>query len=72
MGYRTWIKPGYEFLAFVPILVLVASIAWYLGPVLERLVFVVIHPETGVRTACGGRTSPGRALSSAIRLSSVL
>jgi phosphate transport system permease protein len=45
--YRTWIKPGYEFLAFVPILVLVASIAWYLGPVLERLVFVVIHPETG-------------------------
>ena len=47
MGYRTWIKPGSEFLAFVPILVLVASIAWCLGPVLERLVFVVIHPETG-------------------------
>ena len=61
MGYRTWIKPGSEFLAFVPILVLLASIAWYLGPVLERLVFVVIHPETGVRrdSACGGRTSLG-------------
>jgi phosphate transport system permease protein len=47
IGYRTWIKPGYEFLAFVPVLVLVASMAWYLGPVLERLVFVVTHPETG-------------------------
>ena len=47
MGYRKWIKPGSEFLAFVPILVLVAYIAWCLGPVLERLVFVVIHPETG-------------------------
>ena len=46
-GYRTWMKPGSEFLAFVPILVLVAYIAWLLGPVLERLVFVVIHPETG-------------------------
>ncbi len=45
--YRKRIKPGYEFLAFVPILVLVAYIAWCLGPVLERLVFVVIHPETG-------------------------
>jgi phosphate transport system permease protein len=30
IGYRTWIKPGYEFL-LVPILVLVA-IAWCLGP----------------------------------------
>jgi phosphate transport system permease protein len=39
MGYRKWIKPGSEFLAFVPILVLVAYIAWCLGPVLDRLVF---------------------------------
>jgi len=47
MGYRKWIKPGTEFLAFVPILILVVYIAWCLGPVLEHLVFVVIHPETG-------------------------
>ena len=47
IGYRKWIKPGYEFLAFIPILVLVAYIAWCLGPVLERLMFVVTHPETG-------------------------
>ena len=47
IAYRKRIKPGYEFLAFVPVLVLVAYIAWCLGPVLERLMFVVIHPETG-------------------------
>ena len=47
IGYRKWIKPGYEFFAFVPILLLVVSIAWYLGPLLERLLFVVPHPETG-------------------------
>ncbi len=39
MGYRKWIKPGSEFLAFVPSLVLVVYIAWYLGPVCDRLVF---------------------------------
>jgi phosphate transport system permease protein len=37
--YRKWIKPGSEFLAFVPVLVLVAYGAWCLGPVLDRLVF---------------------------------
>jgi phosphate transport system permease protein len=39
MGYRKWIKPGAEFLAFVPILILVAYLAWCLGPVFDRLVF---------------------------------
>jgi phosphate transport system permease protein len=38
-GYRKWIKPGFEFLAFVPILVLVAYLVWRLGPVVDRLVF---------------------------------
>lgn len=44
---RTWIKPGYEFLAVVPVMVLALFLAWLLGPVLERLLFVVQHPETG-------------------------
>ncbi len=48
---RTWIKPGYEWLAFVPILVLTCALAWVLGPLLERLAFVVLHPETGKRVA---------------------
>ena len=75
MGYRKWIKPGFEFLAFVPILVLVAYIAWCLGPVLERHVFVVIHPETGKLVGDFRLWWPyatGRALSSAIRWWSVL
>jgi phosphate transport system permease protein len=37
--YRKWIRPGSEFLAFIPILVLVAYGAWCLGPVCDRLVF---------------------------------
>jgi len=48
---RTWIKPGYEFLAFVPVMVLALLLAWLLGPVLERLLFVVPHPETGTLVA---------------------
>lgn len=48
---RAWIKPGYEFLAFVPVMLLVVWLAWVLGPVLERTLFVVSHPETGVPVA---------------------
>jgi phosphate transport system permease protein len=44
---RAWIRPGYEFLAFMPILALMCTLAWLLGPVLERFAFVVLHPETG-------------------------
>ena len=36
MGYRRWIKPGSEFLAFVPILILVAYLAWCLGWLFDR------------------------------------
>jgi phosphate transport system permease protein len=46
-AYRKWLKPGYEFLAFVPILLVMGSVAWYLGPALERVLFAVPHPETG-------------------------
>jgi phosphate transport system permease protein len=49
--YRRWIKPGYEFLAFIPILLLVSYIAWHCGPVLERWLFVVTSPESGERLA---------------------
>ncbi|MBM3224010.1 MAG: ABC transporter permease subunit, partial [Candidatus Tectomicrobia bacterium] len=47
IGYRSRIRPGYEFLAFVPIFMLVVVLTWSLGPVFERLLFVVTHPETG-------------------------
>lgn len=47
IGVRQWIRPGYEFLAFMPFLLLTGYLAWTLGPVLEGLLFVVPHPETG-------------------------
>jgi phosphate transport system permease protein len=45
--YRMWVKEGYEFLAFVPICAIVSYAAWHLGPVIERLLFVVYDPTTG-------------------------
>ncbi len=41
MSVRSRIKPGYEFIAFVPMLMLTAWIAWSLGPVFEAMVFRV-------------------------------
>jgi phosphate transport system permease protein len=46
-----WVKPGYEFLAVFPLLALSAYGAWLLGPVVERLVFVVTDAATGERVA---------------------
>lgn len=41
MTYRRHIKPGYEFIAFVPMMIAVAIVAWSLGPVLESMIFRV-------------------------------
>jgi phosphate transport system permease protein len=43
--HRRHIKPGYEYLAFLPILALTAFAAWKLGPVFERFAFVVTEPN---------------------------
>lgn len=48
---RRWIKPGHEFLAAIPLLLLAVYAAWALGPLLERLVFVVDNPATGQAVA---------------------
>ena len=48
---RKWMKPGWEFFAFLPVFFLVAWGAWEFGPVLERTVFVVTDPTTGARVA---------------------
>lgn len=48
---RLFIAPGWEFLVFLPMMFLAAYVAWNLGPVLERMAFVVTDPNTGVRTA---------------------
>jgi phosphate transport system permease protein len=51
LTYRKWIKEGYEFIAFVPLLLLVCCLAWHLGPVVERLLFVVTDPTSGTKIA---------------------
>ena len=48
---RILIPPGLEFIAFIPTMLIVGWLAWHLGPVVERALFVVTDPVTGVRTA---------------------
>ena len=47
LSYRNRIKPGFEFIAFMPVLCIVAYLAWQLGPWLERMLFVVQDPASG-------------------------
>ena len=46
-----YVKPGYEFAAVFPLLALAAYAAWLLGPVAERLLFVVTDAATGKQVA---------------------
>ncbi|MEZ5276292.1 MAG: ABC transporter permease subunit [Opitutaceae bacterium] len=48
---RNLIVPGWEFLVFAPILLLVLVACWHLGPMLERVAFVFTDPVTGERVA---------------------
>jgi phosphate transport system permease protein len=47
LPYRHWIKPGYEFLAMIPVLIVIGYVTWQLGPVIERWFFVVTDAATG-------------------------
>ncbi len=44
---RLFIPPGWEFLVFLPMMFLTGWMAWHLGPVFERVFFVVSDPTTG-------------------------
>ena len=48
---RRRIRPGFEFLVFLPILLLTGWIGWELGPVIERIFFTVTDPATGGKVA---------------------
>jgi phosphate transport system permease protein len=49
--YRAMIRPGFEFLVFAPLFLVGVYFCWELGPVIERLLFVVTNPATGERVA---------------------
>ncbi len=49
--YRNKIVPGWEFLVFAPILLLIMWTCWQLGPGFERLAFVTTDPGTGAQIA---------------------
>jgi phosphate transport system permease protein len=44
---RVLIKPGYEWIVFLPILIVAAYVSWQLGPSIEKILFVVKDPSTG-------------------------
>ncbi|MBA3937232.1 MAG: ABC transporter permease subunit [Planctomycetes bacterium] len=44
MRWRSRIKPGYEFIAFMPLMLAVGWASWNLGPALESLVFTAYDP----------------------------
>ena len=46
-----YVKPGYEFVAVLPLLAVAAYAAWILGPLVERLFFAVSDAATGERVA---------------------
>lgn len=49
--WRKKVPEGYEFLIIAPVIVFFCSIGWSLGPVIERMFFVVTDPNTGIQVA---------------------
>jgi len=44
---RLFVRPGWEFAAYLPVMLLTGWLAWQLGPVVERSLFVVTDPTSG-------------------------
>jgi phosphate transport system permease protein len=49
--YRKFIRPGWEWLVFLPMLAVAGWVLWGLGPAFESLAFVVVDPSTGAAKA---------------------
>ncbi|QXD23011.1 ABC transporter permease subunit [Opitutia bacterium ISCC 51] len=49
--FRLRIPSGLEFIILTPILLIVCYFCWNLGPVFERIFFIVTNPTTGERVA---------------------
>jgi phosphate transport system permease protein len=48
---RIKVPAGFEFIMLAPFLLIVCYVCWNLGPVFEKIFFVVTNPETGERIA---------------------
>lgn len=48
---RLFIPVGWEFLVFMPIMLVTCWIAWILGPAFERMAFVIVDPTSGATVA---------------------
>jgi phosphate transport system permease protein len=51
MRLRQYLRPGWEFLLFVPVFFLASWLGWQLGPVMEAVFFTVPDSATGERIA---------------------
>ncbi|WP_309398843.1 ABC transporter permease subunit [Cerasicoccus maritimus] len=49
--YRIYLKPGQEFLVFIPLLLIVTIAGWELGPWVESKLCVYVDPTTGQEIA---------------------
>jgi phosphate transport system permease protein len=48
---RKFIRPGWEWIVFLPLLLASGAVLWSLGPAFEAIAFVVTDPATGQKTA---------------------
>jgi phosphate transport system permease protein len=49
--WRVFIRPGHEWIAFVPMFLIAMYFSWILGPVIEKWFFVVTDPSSGKQVA---------------------
>lgn len=49
--YRILIKPGWEFVILLPLLLVGGYLCWNFGPALEQMLFVITDPNSGERVA---------------------
>lgn len=46
---RRLVKPGAEWIALIPVLLVAGGLGWIFGTVVEKWIFFVVHPDTGAR-----------------------
>ncbi|MDF1825233.1 MAG: ABC transporter permease subunit [Verrucomicrobiales bacterium] len=55
---KKYVREGYEFLYFAPIMLILLFLGWQMGPLVESLIFTVKDPNTGERVGDFARWWP--------------